>query len=203
MVGLLFFETFDLGRRMMISVGSTHSCGIELEAFPDAIIGLYRMRDLPSEYSEIDTLINRPDLDHWISVVEKQVPLEDIIGWFSFNAYENMRQLLMMYSIIPVANRRSLKRKMCGPEYFRPWGKDSLRNLKWVSAKYAYVEPRKVLWMQSPVLLFDDSVSSFFADSWFSAFVSLLSSGTLDVVAYHTHFCLGTLKLNPADLSSS
>jgi len=187
----------------MISVGSTRSCGIELEAFPDAVIGLYRMRDLPSGYSEIDTLLNKPDLDHWISVVEKQVSLEDIVGWFSFNAYENMKQMFMMYSIIPAANRRSLKRKMCGLEYFRPWGKDSLHDLRWVSAKYAYVEPKRVLWMQSPVLLFDRSVSSFFADSWFSAFVSLLSSGALEVVVYHTHFCLGAFKLDPTCLSSS
>jgi hypothetical protein len=77
-----------------------------------------------------------------------------------------------------------------------------LRTLKWVSAKHVYAGPGQVLFMQSPILLFDNSVSYCFMDSWFSAFVSLLSIGVLDVVVNHTHFCLGTFKLNPCDLAN-
>jgi hypothetical protein len=107
-----------------------------------------------------------------------------------------------MYTIIPAGNRRSLRRRMYGPEYFRPYNGASLYdpNLKWVSAKYTYVEPKKVSRMQSPILLFDRSVSIFFANSWFSAFVSLLSTGVLELVVSHTHFCLGTVKANPSEV---
>jgi hypothetical protein len=161
------------------------------------------MHGLHSGSSGIRTRLNKPDLDYWLLVVEKQVSLKQMIDWFDCTAYADMKKVFNIYSIIPAADRRALKRKMNGAVYFRPYNDSSLSSLKWLSVKYAYVEPRKVLWMQSPILLFDNSVSSFFADSWFSAFVSLLSSGTLDVVAYHTHFCLGTFKLNPADLSSS
>jgi hypothetical protein len=186
----------------MISVNSSYVCGVELASFPDIVIDLYRLHDLHSGSTGIKTLLNKPDLDYWILLVEKQVSLKKILDWFNRNSYADMNKLFMMYTIISAANRRTLKRKMCGLKYFRSRWSDSLYTLKWVSAKYAYVEPKKVLWMQSPILLFDRSVSRFFANSWFSAFVSLLSTGVLDFVIHYAHFCLGTFKANPSELLS-
>jgi hypothetical protein len=187
---------------MMISITLNYWRDLELAAFPNVLVSLIRMDDLRSGTEEIKTLLNRPGLDHWILSVEKGVSLKDILDHFTCGAYADMSKLFEIYTFIPVGNRRSLKRKMSRPRYFRSIYSDSLHNLKWVSAKYVYAGVGQVLFMQSPILIFGNSVSSFFADSWFSAFVSLLRTGVLELVVHHAHFCLGTFKISPSDLSS-
>jgi len=186
----------------MISVKSSYRSGTELAAFPDSLIDFYRMYNLSLGYAGVKTLLNRPDLDHWILAIERQVSVEDMITYLNCNAYADMNRLSEMYSVIPAGNRRTLKRKTNGFAYLRPTYDSSLKNIKWVSAKYVCVGQRQVLFMQSPILLFDSSVSSFFIDSWFSAFVSLLSNGVLDVIVSYAHFCLGAFKINPFELES-
>jgi len=186
----------------MISVGSSYRSGTELAAFPDVLIDFYRMHHLSLGPSGVKILSNRPDLDHWLLVVEKQASIEDIITYFDRPAYGDMNELFELYTAIPAGNRRTLKRKMNGFTYFRPTYDSSLNTIKWVSAKYVYAGQGQVLFMQSPILLFDNSVSSWFMDSWFSAFVSLLSTGFLNATVLYTHFCLGTFKLDPCDLAN-
>jgi hypothetical protein len=147
-------------------------------------------------------LLNRPDLDHWLLVVEKQVILQDMIHWFSCNAYADMKSLFLIYTIIPAADRRALKRKMSGSVYFRPYYSASLRDLKWLSSKYVRVGTDQILFIPSPILLFDSSISDSLIDNWFHAFVSLLRVGFLDCIVSYTHFCLGSFKMNLLDLIS-
>jgi hypothetical protein len=187
----------------MISIKSSYRSDTELAAFPDALINFYRLHNLSLGPAGIKILSNRPDLDHCVLAVEKQVPTEDMLTYyFDRFAYGDMNELFEMYTVIPAGNRRTLKRKMNGSTYFRYNYGHSLHNLKWVLAKYVFAVPGKVLFMQSPILLFDSSVSSYFIDCWFSAFASLLSTGNLECVVNHTHFCLGTFKLSPSELES-
>jgi hypothetical protein len=187
---------------MMISITLDYWDTLELAAFPNVLIRLSGINDSCSRLKEIKRLLNQPGLDHWILVAVKEFPLEDLADHFTCGAYADMSKLFGFYTFIPAGNRRTLKRKMPGPRYFRSHYSDSLNNLKWVSAKYVYARPGQVLFMQSPILIFSDSVSSFFANSWFSAFVSLLSTGVLDFVVHYAHFCLGTFKLSPSELAS-
>jgi len=186
----------------MISVKSSYRCGIEFAAFPDTIIDFYRMHDLYSGSSGIRMLLNKPDLDHWLLVAEKQFVLQEMVRWFSCNAYSDMKSLFLIYTIITVADRRSLRRKMGGSVYFRPYYDASLRNLKWLSAKYVCVGTDQILFMSSPILLFDSSISDSLIDNWFHAFVSLLLTGFLDCIVSYTNFCLGSFKIDLVDLSS-
>ena len=186
----------------MISVKSSYRCGIEFAAFPDIIIDFYRMHDLHSGSSGIRMLLNRPDLDHWLLVVEKQVVLQEMIRWFDCNAYADMKPLFLIYTIIPAADRRALKRKMSGSVYFRPYYSASLRDLKWLSAKYVCVGTDQILFIPSPILIFDSSISDSLIDNWFHAFVSLLLTGFLDCIVSYTQFCLGSFKINLLDLTS-
>jgi len=184
----------------MISVNSSYRSDITLAAFPDVLVDFYRMYSSHSGSPESKVLLNRPDLDYWLLVVEEQVSLKEMADLFNCNAFVDMNRLFAMYTIISAANRRVLKRKMRGFNYFRSRWDDSLSILKWVSAKYVCSEPGKILFMQSPILLFDRSFSVFLSRDWFSAFTSLLSTGALEIMAYHTHFCLGAFKLSFSDL---
>jgi len=134
----------------MISIRSSYRSGTELAAFSDVLIDFYRLHNLCLGPSGVKTLPNRPDLDHWILAIETQVSAGDMLTYFNFNAYADMNRLFEMYTVIPAGNRRTLKRKMNGFTYFRPTYDSSLNTIKWVSAKYAYVEQGQVLFMQSP-----------------------------------------------------
>jgi len=186
----------------MVSIKSIYSYSIELAAFPDVLISFYRINNLSLGMAEIKILSNKPDIDHWLLVTGKEIPLEDMLHYFNNNAYMDMDQLFMMYTIIPARDRRILKRTMSGSVYYRSNYNNSLHYLKWVSAKYVFAGIDQILFIQSPILLFDSSVSSFFMNSWFSAFLSLLRTGVLNVVVNYTHFCLGTFNLNLCDLAN-
>jgi len=186
----------------MISIKSSYRYNIDLASFPDILINFYRINNLSLGTVGIKILSNKPDVDYWLLFAGKEIPLEDMLDYFNYSAYMDMDRLFMMYTIIPVRDRRTLKRKMSGSVYYRSNYNDSLHSLKWVSAKYVCAGTNQILFIQSPILLFDNSFSPFFIDNWVSAFVSLLSVGALDVVVNYAYFCLGTFKLSPCDLAN-
>ena len=177
------------------------SLNVQLISFPNILVNLRIMDNLFLSPAGIRMLLNKPSLDHSISVAKK-CDLNYMIDRFRFNAYKDMYSLFILYTVIPAGNRRTLRRRISRSVcYIRSYD-DFLNNLKWVSAKYVCNEDGQVLFMQSPILLFNSYISHSFIDinKWFSAFVSLLSTGVLEFAVSYFLFSLGSFKLNPSDL---
>ena len=182
----------------MISIKSRRfSVYTELAAFPDVLIDLHSMDELGLRSEGIKRLINKPDLDHSILVANRKHSLKDMANYFCFNAYTDMYRLFMMYTVIPVGSLQVMESR-----YYRSSYDDSLRTLRWVSAEHVCTEDGKVLFMQSPILLFDSSVSGSSPNDWFSAFVSLLDTGLIECIVIRARFCLGNFKIDPLGLLS-
>jgi len=173
----------------------------QLVSFPDILVNFHLMDNLFLSPAGIRMLSNKPSLNHPV-LVAKKCNLSCMIDRFSFNAYRDIYSLFMLYTVIPAGSRSVLRRKIgVSGCYIRDYN-ESLNNLKWVSAKYVRNEYGQVLFMQSPILLFNSYISNYYVDvrEWFSAFVSLLSTGFLEFVVNYFCFCLGSFKLNPSDL---
>ncbi len=173
---------------------------IELKVFPDTVINLYSTSRLPSDFI-FRFLRIWQSVNHWLVIARRGVSLEnaDLEGSDS-KARDDMNLLFSLYSVVPARDRRSLRRFIYGSRVYRDSPKDSLRSLEWVSARYVHDGRGQLLFLQSPILLFDSSFSEFLMDSWCHAFVSLVRDGFLECVVHHACFCLGAFQFNPFDL---
>ncbi len=151
--------------------------------------------------------INRPGIRHWLASVDSTYLIEGL----SRRAWLGYRSLSLRdferYKVIPARTQGDLNKKLYGLPgrrvYHRSEHGDRLSDLRWVSASFCWGEGIDyVASMSSPILLFDRSRLSGVAHNWCSAFLSLISSGVVEVSVYYGFFHVGKVSLGFSDLAS-